>query len=242
MNPGDATATIDLSSMRAYKARAAYLFHEKWFRVFIRVAALACFCIWVATVFMEQNALGYLFLGLAGLLATPLLWYYGELEKLAPTDTGRVDSVLDRMVLAQLHPTTTSRDLVAILSKQPGMYFFASRFSITREMLDAMADYVPIETIWTRALSIQHQLELETIDSSVLVAAICLSVPNADAVLGRLELDTDDILTGVKWFAHIQETIAVHTERKNYGGIGRDLSFGWAPTLLTESATTSLAA
>jgi ATP-dependent Clp protease ATP-binding subunit ClpC len=231
MNPGDATATIDLSSMRAYKARAAYLFHEKWFRIFVRVAAITCFGVWVATVFMGQNALGYLFLGLAGLLATPLLWYYGELEKLAPADTGRIDSVLDRSVLAQLHSATTSRDLVAILSKQPGMYFFASRFSITREMLDAMADYVPIETIWTRALSIQHQLELETIDSSVLVAAICLSVPNADAVLGRLELDSEDILTGVKWFAHIQETIAVHTERKNYGGIGRDLSFGWAPTL-----------
>lgn len=230
MNP-NVQIVLDISSPRARKARAAHAFHAKWFRVLLRAAAIASLGIWLIAVFVGHNPLGYAFLGLVGLIATPLLWYYGELEKLAPSGGGSVDGVLDRAILAELHEGMTTQQLSAVVTKQPGGFFFASRFSISGELLDAIAAQVPIESVWAKALQLQAQLNLSVIDSSVVVAAICLSLPDPDSILGHLELDTEDVMTGVKWFAHIQETIAVHTERKNYGGIGRDLSFGWAPML-----------
>ncbi|MCA9337463.1 ATP-dependent Clp protease ATP-binding subunit, partial [Candidatus Saccharibacteria bacterium] len=46
---------------------------------------------------------------------------------------------------------------------------------------------------------------------------------------------------GVGWFTHIEKVIEYHQQKRSFGGIGRDLSFGWAPLLnqvgfnLTES-------
>jgi ATP-dependent Clp protease ATP-binding subunit ClpC len=199
--------------------------------VLLRIVAVGSVGIWLLSLFVGDSALGYVFLGLSGLVATPLLWYYGELERLAPAAGSSIDASLDKAILARMHADITPAQLVSIVSKQPGGYFFASRFAIGTEFLDLFAQQTTTEQIFAKARQLQTELGLATIDSSMLVAAICLSIPSADMMLGHLELDTQDIMTAVKWFNHIQETIAVHTERKNFGGIGRDLSFGWAPML-----------
>lgn len=222
----------NLTSPRAHKARFAHLFEPRWFRVLLRVFAIMSLLLWGIVVFIGHNMAGHALLAAVSILAVPLLWFYGELDKLKPDPRVQtIDGVLDHRILAQLHDNTTPQQLAHIVSKQSGGYFFANRFALASELIDAIASQLDITELWATAHRIREQLGLTTIDSSVIVAAICLSLPNADAILGQLELDSDDILTGVKWFAHSQETIRIHTEKKNRGGIGRDLSFGWAPTL-----------
>jgi ATP-dependent Clp protease ATP-binding subunit ClpC len=46
-----------------------------------------------------------------------------------------------------------------------------------------------------------------------------------------MQLDKEDIESGVQWFAHVRRMVERAHEKSHYGGIGRDLSFGWAPVL-----------
>lgn len=225
---------LNLSSPRARKARFARTFDPKWFRVFVRGIAILCIFFWLTIVFVGHNMAGYVFLGLAGLLAAPLLWFYGELEHLAITQSPQpsIHDVLERNILARLHEGTTAQELASIVSKQPGGYFFASRFALGPDFLQQVTSQVnSIEQIWQQAQQLANRLGIAHIDSAVLVAAIVMAIPDTDMMLAPLELDTDDLITGVLWYEHVQETIRIHQERKNYGGVGRDLSFGWAPYL-----------
>jgi ATP-dependent Clp protease ATP-binding subunit ClpC len=176
-----------------------------------------------------------------------MLWYYGELRDLTTVqnsaDISDVANLVDRHVLSKIKPGTTAQELCAVLSKQPGGFFFASRFDIAPQILQAIAGNVDnLDGIWKKAMDIMQIVKHKEIDSAVLVAAVILSSPNPNQLLAPIQLDSEDILTGVKWFEHIQETIAIHRERKNYGGIGRDLSFGWAPVLnrIGYNVTTSI--
>lgn len=226
--------TIDLGCARAHKARFARAFDPRWFRVFVRITAVTCLLLWVIIVFVGHNTLGYIFLGLVGLLAAPLLWFYGELDHLAVAASAQpgVHDVLERNVMARITDHTTPQELVMMVSKLPGGYFFGSRFALGQDFLQQITgQHVSLDTIWQQALSLMQHLNLQQIDSALLVAAIVMSLPDADMLLATLELDSDDLITGVLWYEHIHDTIRVHTERKNYGGIGRDLSFGWAPLL-----------
>src|SRR5690606_38669382 len=69
------------------------------------------------------------------------------------------------------------------------------------------------------------------IDSGVLTAALIMSVPNYETYLAHLQLDGQDIMAGAGWLNHMQAMIERHHAKRHYGGIGRDLSFGWAPLL-----------
>lgn len=229
----EASLTFDMHSARARKARFGRLFEPRWFRVVFRVTIIASLVLWVGLVFVAHSAVGYVFLILVALQAVPLLWFYGEVDRLVePAAPQGIHDMLDRAVLAQVTDHTSPRELAHILATQPGGYFFASRFALAGEFVQLAADQVAsIDTVWSHAVELHKTLNTSSIDSAVLVAAIILSVPDADMLLAAFELDVDDIRTGVEWFEHIQEMVRLHTERKNYGGIGRDLSFGWAPTL-----------
>lgn len=226
-------AMLDIHSSRAHKARFGRLFEPHWFRVVLRIAIVASFLVWVGSVFILHTAVGYVFLALIGLVAPPLLWFYGDIDRLVASVPPRgVHDVLDRAILARVTDHTSPQELAQILATQPGGYFFASRFALASEFVQAAARQIAsTDVIWQRALELQRTLNTSSIDSAVLVAAILLSNPDADMLLASFELDAQDIQTGVEWFEHIQEMIRVHTERRSYGGIGRDLSFGWAPTL-----------
>ncbi len=226
--------SLDLSSPRSHKARIAHAFEPTWFRAFLRIAAVASFLLWILGVFVAHQLAAHIFLALTGILATPLLWFYGDLDNLSTTssNTPTVGEVLDRRILARLHQGTSPQELATILSSQTGGFFFASRFALSKDLLAMISGQVgTMDDVWRSAYELQKKVGAKEIDSAILVAALCLSIPNVNTILGSLELDSDDLVTGVQWFEHVEETIRIHTSRKNYGGIGRDLSFGWAPTL-----------
>ena len=226
--------SLDLSSPRSHKARIAHAFEPTWFRAFLRIAAVASFLLWILGVFVAHQLAAHIFLALTGILATPLLWFYGDLDNLSTTssNTPTVGEVLDRRILARLHQGTSPQELATILSSQTGGFFFASRFALSKDLLAMISGQAgTMDDVWRSAYELQKKVGAKEIDSAILVAALCLSIPNVNTILGSLELDSDDLVTGVQWFEHVEETIRIHTSRKNYGGIGRDLSFGWAPTL-----------
>ncbi len=226
----------NLSSERAKKARISLVFDQKWLRMLMLGGTIFLALGWIYLCFVSHNRLGYGLLIPVGFLAMPLLWYNGELKdlKALPTNLTALDvsNNMDRRVLGKLKNNATPQDIAHVLAKESGGFFFANRFALGADFVELVAGIVPHSTVvWQRAEELRNTVGAEFVDSAVLVAALVLSAPSPNDYLAPYELDSEDIITGLKWYEHIQETIRIHQERKNYGGIGRDMSFGWAPML-----------
>lgn len=227
---------INLHSPRAQKARFGVSFDSQPLRGLLWSLVLACLASWAWLVFVEHIMAAHLLFAFSGTLAIPLFWYYGELKELAPelspTSTD-VSDVLSRRLLAKIRADMSPQDLAKIAAKEQGGYFFGARFAIGPDFLQSLSSQDPImsQHVWQAALEVARQTQSDRIDSAVLVAGLVMAIPDRDQQLAQLQLDTSDILSGVAWRHHMRMTRDRQREKRHYGGIGRDLSFGWAPIL-----------
>lgn len=226
----------DVSSARAKKARFGHYFDNRGLRLALVAFITLCIGTWGYMIFVSSSPVGHLLLLPASIVGLVLLWYYGELDVLTPTknisEITDISDILDRHVLARLKGGDSPVQIAEIVAKQQGGYFFASRYAISSEILNSMASEISIsESIWTKAMAVMTANGLKEMDSAVIVASIILCTSNPNQLLAPFHLDSDDIISGVEWFAHINQTIAIYHQKKYYGGIGRDMSFGWAPVL-----------
>lgn len=220
------------SSPRSKKARFSLIFDSQALRWSFWLMIFLCISAFVYLVFVSGNSIGYLLFIPSGFLIVPLVWYYGELHDLKADSTTDLSGRLERKLLAKIPHDAKPADLAKVLSKQSGGFFFANRFAIGSDFFDATTQYISSsEIIWQKSVELATSLEIEIIDSAMLAGAIIMSIPNTSQVLATHDLDVEDIIDGIKWYEHIQHTITVHQERRHYGGIGRDLSFGWALVL-----------
>jgi ATP-dependent Clp protease ATP-binding subunit ClpC len=233
----DQAPICNLSSARAHKARFATHFDNAMLRKTLWLVSLVGLSAWGWLVFFEALILAHLLLIALGLLWVVLLWYSGELKELKPTqsisEVKDISQVLDRQILAKLKSTSSPKDIARIMATQPGGYFFASRFAIGAGFVEQLSSQTPesSERIWQNAIFLTEKIGAPEVDSGIVVAALIYAIPKYDTFLAPIQLDGEDILAGVNWFHHINKVIAYHQERRSYGGIGRDLAFGWAPLL-----------
>lgn len=238
--------SCNVHSQRAQKARVSLVFDNRFIRFLLWLLTVGTFGVWIWLVFIEHMPASHILLGVSGISAMFLFWYYGELKDLKPTQPlDKVDdlsAVLSRHILGKLRDNTTPKELAAIVAKRPGGMFFGARYGISPDFLaHASDDPITIKGIWQQALALSAQTGTTEVNSAAVVAAITASIPNHDMYLAQLRVDTNDIFAGVGWFTHIEKVIEYHQQKRSFGGIGRDLSFGWAPLLnqvgfnLTES-------
>lgn len=234
------TTTLNLKSARARKARLAVLLDTKAVRVLLWTVLLSSIFFWIYGVFIDEIAAAHLLLALLPVSTMPLAWYAGELKTLAPTASigSAVDmsQVIEKNVLGKLHSPLDIEKLITVVMNQPGGRFFASRFAINAEVLLQMIDPSKqaddLEDVFSKAIELSNYIQHEQeISASQLVAAIILSSPQHEAVLARMKLSPEDIITGMQWESHITFVIARSQVKQFNGGIGRDLSFGWTPLL-----------
>ncbi|MDZ7744658.1 MAG: AAA family ATPase [Candidatus Saccharibacteria bacterium] len=228
---------IDFASDRAAKARVAAVFDIKPLRALLWVIAIASSIAWLGLLVWANQPLAHLIALPITFSVMPLFWYYGELRSLEPTasldQADDVSQILDRRMLAKIRRDTTPQQLCEVIAKQPGGYFFGSRYGIAYDMLrtglsDKSED---MATFWQQALAYAQQAGDKQVSSYTVAAALVKQLPNADNYLASIHLDESDIVAGLKWQLHIDDVFEQIKQRKHYGGIGRDLSFGWAPLL-----------
>lgn len=224
-------------SDRATKARVGILFDKKPLRVIAWIIATACLVGWVWGAYVEHNMAYHLLFALSGSVSVLLFWYYGELAELPPTSSiaaaKDVNTVLSRRLLAKLRPGMSPRAMATVVAHQSGGYFFGARFGISADFLEQISSDDPTasEEVWRQALIVANKTDSPLVDSAVMVVALIFASPNYERALAQFELDGDDVLTGVGWRHHIKAMVARQQKNRHYGGIGRDLSFGWAPLL-----------
>lgn len=217
---------------RAQKARLAQIFAGP-VKLILSVLALLLAVLGLLLVIIGQP-IGWFVLGLAALPAVYIEWYNGELKKVPVSKQQKsVNDVIASDLLAKLRDNSTPLDMATAIGSVYGGQFFAARFGLTAALLQHIASEKAEDSIavWERAVTIRKQVGSSEITPGVLLMALIEQFPDHDKLLAQLHLDTDDIVSGIRWQMHLQSLIEHHTKPQRTGGIARDFSFGYIPLL-----------
>lgn len=221
---------FNYKSLRAEKARlgrrlAAWAPALKILTVLLLVLGLA------AVAF--GYAFGWVIIGFMVIPAMITEWFSGELKSVAIIEDGvSIDGLLDSDILALLPPQPSPQDIALAVAKTNGGHFFAARFGIGGNFLTQLVsgDHQDTNAVWVSALRLRKKGL--PISAGTLILALVKQIGKSAALLGHLQLDEADLKRGADWYDRIQIRMDAYKKQSKYpGGIGRDWSFGWIPTL-----------
>lgn len=223
--------TFNFDHPRAQKARISVAL--KPFMFVLKLLKIVSILGGVAFLIIE-NPLGWLVLILAVVAFLFENWWQGELHRLAPKNgSNTVEDLLASNILGRLGRDLTGEKIAKAVMLSSGGQFIAGRFGLgvtTVESLATIPQNSP-ENIFTTAIEIHQKLATHTISGSVLALAIIKNYPEHEKLLAQFHLDFEDLERGVEWHDHIFSLIDKMKTPVKDGGLARDWSFGWTPTL-----------
>lgn len=228
MNP-----QLDLGSRRAAEARLALVVGKKGTRLALLSFTLLLFAVAGFLWWLQSNMAW----AIAGFAFWPLgLWAYAAwwLSDLPPNRANNsLDAVLEAPVLGRLKPNMSPKQLAEIAMHTNGGLFFALRFGLGPNFLRELSSDNPADStsIWQKAVQLQQAMGLRTLTGAVLTASLAQSIPESKRLLAQLQLTDTDIESGVRWYHHLDDLVTSAKHQTVAGGLGRDLSFGYTPTL-----------
>jgi ATP-dependent Clp protease ATP-binding subunit ClpC len=183
---------------------------------------------------MLDVAIGWVAIGLAAVPAMIVEWYKYELRDVPTVKGGkRIDDLLDGEVLGLLGDQVTPQNIATLLSHTNGGLFFAARFGISGGFLEQVVSTNRDDTkaVYQEALKIASEVT-GPITAGILMLALVRQLPRRQTLLGHLQLEETDIVRGIVWYQHLRSLIdSIEHKTSKPGGVGRDWSFGWIPTL-----------
>lgn len=186
------------------------------------------------TLLALELPLGWAVVGMAAVPAMIAQWYRLELQNI-PIDRSRrsIDARAESELLARISHQPTPKQLAYALMEINSGLFFEVRFGVGGSFLKEVASDAAADTtaIFEEALRIADSVDGK-VSAGVLILAMIRQLPARDTLLGHLQLSEDDLQRGIEWYHHLADLITNGSkQRKRTGGIGRDWSFGWIPTL-----------
>ena len=221
---------FDYNNLRAKKSRLmnglrGFLFLLKILKI---VGILSGFCL-----ILMDSALGWLILAFSSIIAILVHWWNGELHRLEPSKELNIEGQLASNILGKLSKNPTSEQIAKVVLESSGGKFIAARFGLGKTTIESLVQ-IPQnspENIFQTALQIQQKLKTKTVSGSVLALAIVRNFPNYETLLAQFYVDFEDLERGVLWHDHIFSLINKSKIPMKTGGIARDWSFGYTPTL-----------
>ena len=231
---GNLDTRFNYRSGRATEAR----FYAKYGKVVLIgcAAMMALISLLGVVLLLSGQGLGWLILSIGMWFVVPVLWVRLRLKVLPASRQPRsINDVLSGEVLGLLPDGATPHSVMLALSDTNGAHFFAVRFGLS---ISHLTEVTPDDTgllgdVWAESLNVWMHLpdRAETISSAVVIAAIIRLNPAMDDMLNNLRIDRDAIFAGVAWFEHINGLARSLGKPRLTGGIARDWSFGYIPTL-----------
>ena len=230
-------AEMDISqfnykSSRAYKARLGHML-APW-AISLQISVILLAIAGIALLLVFHLPIGWAVLGFSAIPIMIFEWFVYELRRVPIIKGGkRFDELLESEILGVLSAQPTPKELASALSLTTGGLFFATRFAVSGGFLEQVVSEHREDTaaVYEEALSIAAQTGGK-VTAGVLILALVRQLPGKTSFLGHLQLDEDDLIRGIKWYNYLINIIELQKNRaKQPGGIGRDWSFGWIPTL-----------
>ncbi|MDR2063580.1 MAG: hypothetical protein LBQ02_02195 [Candidatus Nomurabacteria bacterium] len=223
---------LDYQNSRAVKARFNRRFGKILKIISLTVALLLT--LGGATLLMFGFAVGWLVVSLSAYSIMLYVWQVRDLAKLPPT-ADSLSNLLDCDLLGLLPADPSPRDIATAVAETDGGQFFQARFGIPLKYLQDSSsdDQAAVPTVWETAWRLHQSLSRpdEPLSAATVVAALIQTQPPLSPILSTLHLDQNDILEGAAWHLNLTRLIAAHHQPKLTGGIARDWSFGYIPTL-----------
>jgi len=230
----DANMRFDYNASRATKAR----FNASVGKMLDFVAILGVFVFGLLGIILlvVSAPFGWLILTFAAWPLMLHIWLTQDLGKLPPVpNSSDLADILEVSLLGVLPPNPSPRDLAIAVMRTNGGRFFAARFGVSAQYLPELSSSDPADTavVWAEMMRIHGGLidKGDAISAATLTAALIRTQPAIAQTLSVLHIDTDDMVHGAEWFAHLSLLIEKHSAPRKTGGIARDWSFGYVPTL-----------
>lgn len=225
---------LNYRANRAIEARYCQRY-GKLTRVITLVGAILLLLLGIVLL-LAGMAIGWLVLMLAGWSLVPYLWLRSRLRDMPATKQPRnIGDILSLEVLGLLPQDPNPRTIIEALAGSGGAKFLANRLGIPIQQVVQLtpADPSLTESVWRESINIWSHLpeRTSTIPSVVVVAAIIRLNPDCTDILNNLRIDADDVYRGVEWLEHWEMQARRSSDLKLTGGIARDWSFGYIPTL-----------
>ena len=225
---------LNYRANRAIEARYCQRF-GKLTRVITLVGAILLSLLGIVLL-LAGMAIGWLVLMLAGWSLVPYLWLRSRLRDMPASKQPRnIGDILSLEVLGLLPQDPNPRTIIEALAGSGGAKFLANRLGIPIQQVVQLtpADPSLTESVWRESINIWSYLpeRTSTIPSVVVVAAIIRLNPDCTDILNNLRIDASDVYRGVEWLEHWEMQARRSSDLKLTGGIARDWSFGYIPTL-----------
>ena len=221
------------NSLRAREARLGKILGNKFLFALLIILAIALFAGGVALIAFGYSV-GWLCLSI---MVVMLMIIYWTRKELVPVPIGKdqndINDLLAGDILARMPKNPTTPDLVRVIFDTTSGKFMYIRYGISPQILNDIAIQLPKELgpIFETAIKIKGGTNSEEIHGAILAVAIIANHPNNEIMLKQMKLELRDLLDGVTWFDYLDSMVKEMRRRKKTGGIGRDLSFGYIPTL-----------
>ncbi len=225
--------TFKYYSIRAKKARLGKIFGLPIVRLLLGFLILAGIGGFAYLVFFDKKAVGWLGLTVAILSLDLLLWSKSDLCRIPLGKTDDINDILSANVIAALGKDPTPAQFIKNLYKTRSGNFLALRFGITQDFLELVATGIPedMEPVFATARQMRKSIDAEVVSGGLIAAAIIAQHPEHERLLNERRLDLNDIVNGVDWYNHLHGLVKSIGVKRRDGGIARDFSFGYTPTL-----------
>ncbi len=224
--------TPNLKSLRATKARFARRLPNKTYGLLLAAAVISAV---VGAFYGLSTHYGELMgfswsIGLVCFMGA--MWYKHDLLALPPegaTLEGRFSGDVLGSLPAAAHLTPQS--VWNHLSSHWHAIFLMNHLLLSRDMVEPSLSPDPqaMAAIWQQARHIADQAKSPTIEVGHVIGAILMSTPELKPLFAHLRLAPNDVGQVVGWLNRVLD--AAQLEKPFFGGIGRDWSNGFTPTL-----------
>ncbi|MBR5389087.1 ATP-dependent Clp protease ATP-binding subunit [Candidatus Saccharibacteria bacterium] len=230
-------------SLRARKARLGKILKAPVVHILLILFVILGIGGFAYLVFFAKNPVGWLGITLSIISTVLLLWEKNELHRVPIGKTENINDILSANVICALGRNPTPMQFITNYYKTRSGRFLSARFGITKDFLESIAAQIPedMTPIYIKAREIRKEINAEVIGGGIMATAIVAQHPEYERLLNERRLDLNDLIDGVNWYNHLFGMVHTIKKRRRDGGIARDFSFGYTPTLSKYSTNISLA-
>lgn len=217
---------IDLNSVRSRKALLSKTLNKSTTNLLFGLSVLLLGS-GLAIIILFHIREGYFLITLAIACFMLASWGRWDLADLKP-DTKTISGRLSNEILASLDKSTNNpRSVWQKTSNHWQAYFFTNHLFISPQVIENLLSDQPADL----ALALDKAEELATnnhddsIELGYLTAGLILSSPDLVEFLGQQKFSKKDVEEITNWLGRTLQ--AISKEKQNFGGIGRDWSFGF---------------
>ena len=224
--------SFDPHNPRVKKAHQKRIFNSPPVLTAILILFIALLFGGIALLYFKYS-IGWTLLGCSVLPAMLIFWIKTALTSIPIGHTDDFTDIISEDLLLSLSDRTTPADLAQILSKTTSGSFIMIRFGLPMPFFTSIAELLPATTepIYRTAHAIREATQSEEITGAVLAVATIASLPGYESILSQFQLTLDDLYQGIIWFNYLSGLVKDAHRPVHTGGIARDFTFGYTPTL-----------